>query len=98
VAEPQGDLGALASPSRTRSPDPTVVGEALANDACTATPPRGAVESRATSPHVADSRVETPLHGVEAVVGASAGTSERRPPQELLTSNPSVQDLLGLRT
>jgi hypothetical protein len=59
VAEPQGDLGAPTSPSRMRSPDPTDVGEALADDARTTTPPRGAAESRATSPPVADSRVET---------------------------------------
>jgi hypothetical protein len=36
---PQDDLGAPASPSRTRSADPRVVGEALADDARTATPP-----------------------------------------------------------
>jgi hypothetical protein len=69
---PQDDLGAPASPSRTRSADPKVVGEALANDACTTTPPRGAVESRATSPPVVDSRVETPLRAIEAV-GVFAG-------------------------
>jgi hypothetical protein len=57
---PQDDLGAPASPSRTRSADPTVIGEVLADDARTATPPRGAIESRATSPPVADSRLETP--------------------------------------
>jgi hypothetical protein len=51
---PQGDLGAPSSPSRTRSSEPTVMGEALADDARTATPPRGAVESRATSPPVVD--------------------------------------------
>jgi hypothetical protein len=54
------DQGAPASPSRTRSEEPKVVGEVLVNDAHTATPPRGAVESRATSPPVADARVETP--------------------------------------
>jgi hypothetical protein len=45
---PQGDLGALASPSGTRSDEPKVVGEVLADNAHTATPLRGAVESRAT--------------------------------------------------
>jgi hypothetical protein len=35
---PQEDIGALASPSRMRSVDITVVGEALADDARTATP------------------------------------------------------------
>jgi hypothetical protein len=57
---PQGDLGAPASPSRTRSDEPKVVGEMLADDVHTATPPRGVVESRATSLPVADARVETP--------------------------------------
>jgi hypothetical protein len=47
------------------------MGEALADDAHTATPPRGAAESRATSPPVADSKVETPPRVVEAG-GASA--------------------------
>jgi hypothetical protein len=72
VAIPQDDLGASASPSRTRSADPKVVGEALADDARTATPLRGAVESRVNSSPVADSRVETPLRTVEAG-GASVG-------------------------
>jgi hypothetical protein len=72
VAVPLGDLGAPASPSRTRSAEPKVVGEALADDAHTATPPRGVVESKATSLPVADSRVETPPHVIE-VGGASAG-------------------------
>jgi hypothetical protein len=44
---PQDDLGVPASPSRTRSPDPKVVGEVLADDARTATPPGGATKSRA---------------------------------------------------
>jgi hypothetical protein len=38
VVVPHDDLGAPASPFRTRSADPTVVGEALADDVCTATP------------------------------------------------------------
>jgi hypothetical protein len=63
---PQRDLGAPTSPSRTRSAEPKVVAEALADDARTATPPRGAVESRVTSPPVADSRVETPPRVVDA--------------------------------
>jgi hypothetical protein len=36
-----------------------VVGEALADDARTATPPRGVVENVMTSPPVADARVGT---------------------------------------
>jgi hypothetical protein len=72
VVEPQGDLGAPASPSRTRSPETMVVGEALADDARIATPPQGEVESRAVSPPVEDSRVETPPRAVEAGGGVSA--------------------------
>jgi hypothetical protein len=51
---------AQPSPSRMRSPEPQVVGEALADDARTATPPRGAVEDVVSSPSVADARVGTP--------------------------------------
>jgi hypothetical protein len=69
---PQDDLGAATSPSRMRSAEPTVVGEALADDARTSTPSRGAVESRVTSSLVADSRVETAPCAVEAG-GVSAG-------------------------
>jgi hypothetical protein len=72
VTRPQGGLGVPSSPSRTRSPEPQVVGEALADDARTATPPRGAVESRTTSPPVASARVETPPLAADAG-GASAG-------------------------
>jgi hypothetical protein len=63
---------AQPSPSRTRSPEPQVVGEALAADARTATPPRGVVENVVTSPPVADARVGTPPRVAE-VVGTSAG-------------------------
>jgi hypothetical protein len=70
---PQHDLGALAAPFCTRSPDPKVVGEALADDTRTATPPRGAAESRATSPPVADSRVVSPPRAVEVGEGPSVG-------------------------
>jgi hypothetical protein len=73
VEEPQHDLGALASPSRTRSGDPKVMGESLVDDAWTATPPRGAAESRATSPPVADSRVASPPRTVEVGEGATVG-------------------------
>jgi hypothetical protein len=73
VVAPQGDLGALVSPSRTRSDEPKVVGEVLADDAHTTTPPRGAVESRATSPPVADARVETPPRVADAGGATSTG-------------------------
>jgi hypothetical protein len=93
----QDDLGALAFSSCTRSADPTFVGEALVDDARTTTPPRGAVESRATSLPVPESRVETP-HALLKREELHLGTLERRPPQELLTSTPSVQYLVGLKT
>jgi hypothetical protein len=44
VARPQGVPLATSSPSRTRSPEPQVVGEALAYDACTASPTQGMAE------------------------------------------------------
>jgi hypothetical protein len=72
ATRPQGGLGAPSSPSCTRSPEPQVVGEALVDDARTATTPRGAVESRAISPPMAAARVEIPPWVVE-VEGASAG-------------------------
>jgi hypothetical protein len=70
---PQGDLGAPASLSRTRSDEPKVVGEVFADDMHTATPPQGVVESRATSPLVADARVETPPRVADAGGATSTG-------------------------
>jgi hypothetical protein len=63
---------AQSSPSRTRLPEPQVVGEVLADDTRTATPPRGAVENVVTSPPIDDARVGTPPRVAE-VVGTSAG-------------------------
>jgi hypothetical protein len=73
VLEPQGDLGTPTFPSCMRLPEPTVMGEALADDARIASPLQGAVESRATSPPAANSRVESPPRAVEAGVEAFAG-------------------------
>jgi hypothetical protein len=56
VAEPQRERGAQASPSRTRSSDPKVVVESLADDAGTATPPPAVGEKRTTPPSAMDSR------------------------------------------
>jgi hypothetical protein len=95
---PQRDLGAQASPSCTRSPDPKVMGESLADDARRTTLPRGVVESRATSSLLADSRVASPPRAVEAGEGATVGDVEAVASQEFLMSTPSVQDLLGLTT
>jgi hypothetical protein len=86
AVEPQGDLGVPASLSRTRSNEPKVVREVLADDAHTATPPRGAVESRATSPPVADARVETPPCVANA--GGTTSTGDVR-----ATSSPTIIDV-----
>jgi hypothetical protein len=74
------------------------VGEASADDAGTSSPLRGVAESRAASPPVADSRVETPPCTVEAGGVTSTGDVRAATPLGLLTSTPSVLDLLGLRT
>jgi hypothetical protein len=84
---PQGDLGAPASPSRTRSDEPKVVGEVLADDAHAATPQRGAVESRGTSLPLVVSRVETPPRVADAgcttstrdVGATTVGVLDRQP-------------------
>jgi hypothetical protein len=81
---------AQPSPSRTRSPEPQVVGEALADDARTATPPRGAVEGVVTSPPVADARASTPPHATD-VVGTSAGDTGA-------TASPTIIDADNIRT
>jgi hypothetical protein len=73
VAEPQRDLGAQASPSRTRSPDPKVVVESLTDDEWTATPPLGAAENRTTLPLVVDSRVASPPRAIDAGEGGAVG-------------------------
>jgi hypothetical protein len=71
--------GVPSSPSRTRSSEPQVMGEVLADDARTATPPRGA-EGRAASSPVADARVGTPPRATDAG-GASTGDHRCRPHQ-----------------
>jgi hypothetical protein len=81
---------AQPSPSRTRSPKPQVMGEALADDARTATPPRGAVENVVTSPPVADARVGTPSRVAE-VVGTLAGDVRA-------TTSPTIIDADPIRT
>jgi hypothetical protein len=60
-----------SSPSCTRSPEPQVVGEVLADDARTTTPPRGVVEGMVASPPVANTRAGSPPRASEGV-GASA--------------------------
>jgi hypothetical protein len=87
MARPQGAPVAQPSPSRTRSPEPQVVGEALADDARTATPPRGAVENVVTSPPVTDARVGTPPCVAE-VVGTSAGDVGARASPTIIAADP----------
>jgi hypothetical protein len=83
---PQGDLGAPASPSWTRSDEPKVVGEVLTDNEHTANPLRGVVESRATSPPVADARVETPPPVADA--GGITSTGDIR-----ATTSPMIIDI-----
>jgi hypothetical protein len=70
-------LVAPSSPSRTRSPEPQIVGEVLADDARTTTPPRGIVDGMVTSPPVADTRavltvkIRQPSHEFTFGVGIS---------------------------
>jgi hypothetical protein len=67
-----------SSPSRTRSPEPQVAGEALVDDARTATPTRGVAEGVTTSPPVTDTRAGSSLHtaeGVETSVGGVGATT-----------------------
>jgi hypothetical protein len=89
VTRLQGGPIALSSPSRTRSPEPQVVREALADDARTATPPRGAVQNVVTSLPVANARVDTSPRAAK-VVGASAGDVGA-------TTSPTVIDIDPIR-
>jgi hypothetical protein len=59
---------------------------------------RGRPSSRAASPPVADSRVESPPRTVEAGGVTSTGDVGSTTLLGLLMSTPSVLDLLGLRT
>jgi hypothetical protein len=81
---------APSSPSRTRSHEPQVLGEALADDARTATPPRGTVEGVVTSLPVADTRVDSPPRAAEGV-GTSAGDVGA-------TTSPTIIDIDPIRT
>jgi hypothetical protein len=74
-------------PSRTRSPEPRVVGEVLADDVHIATLQRGAAESRATSPPVAAVRVETSPCTAGAG-GASAGDIGATTSPTIIDSDP----------
>jgi hypothetical protein len=71
--EPQRDLGAQASPSHMRLPNPKVVAQSLVDDARTATPPPAAGERGATPLPAADSRTATPTRADETGAGGSLG-------------------------
>jgi hypothetical protein len=71
MARPQGVPVAPSSPSRTRSFEPQVVGEALADDARTATQTRGMAEGLTTSPPVTAMRAGSSLHTAEGVESAA---------------------------
>jgi hypothetical protein len=90
VARSQGVPVAPSSPSRTRSPEPQVVGEALADDVHTATSTRGIVEGVTTSPPVTDARAGSPLRTTEGVE-TSAG-------EVGATTSPTVVDVDPIRT
>jgi hypothetical protein len=89
-------LVAPSSPSRTRLPEPQVVREVLANDARTATPPRGTVEGMVTSPPVADTRTGSPPHTTEGV-RTSAGDVGATTSPTIVDVDPLEQFLVGLR-
>jgi hypothetical protein len=98
VVVPQHDMGAQASPSRTRSPDPKVVGESLADDTQTASPPRGRLRVGKLRRRWRIRGWRVPRAQLKREKELLLGTSERQPPQESLMSTPSVRDLLGLTT
>jgi hypothetical protein len=89
MARPQGVPVTPSSPSRTRSPEPQVAGEALVDDARIATLTRGMAEGLTTSPPVTDTRAGSCLHtaeGVETSVGEVG-----------VTTSPTVVDVDPIR-
>jgi hypothetical protein len=79
VAEPQHDLGAQASPSRTRSFDHGVATQLLVDDARMMTPPPAADATGATPPPAADSRTATLPPAADARAQGAIGDVEHRP-------------------
>jgi hypothetical protein len=73
-----------------RSPEPQVVGEALADGTCTATPPRGTLEGVVTSPPVADTRVDSPPRTAEGVETSAGDVGA--------TTSPTIIDIDPIRT
>jgi hypothetical protein len=89
AAGPQGVPVAPSSPSRTRSPEPQVVGEALVDDVHTATPTRGVAEGATTSPLVGDTRAGSSLHAAEGIETSAGGVGA--------TTSPTVVDVDPIR-
>jgi hypothetical protein len=77
------------SPSRTRSPEPQVEGEALVDDARNATPTRRVAKGATTSPPVTDTRAGSSLHTAEGVETSVGGVGA--------TTSPSVVDVDPIR-
>jgi hypothetical protein len=73
VVESQHDLGALASPCRTRSSDPKVVMDSLADDTGTATPPPAVGERGTAPPLVEDSGAGSPPRAGDVGAGGAVG-------------------------
>jgi hypothetical protein len=94
VVEPPRGVDVPSSPSRTRSPKLTVMGETLADDVRTASRPRGRL--RVGRPprlfQFQGWRVHHML--LKRWARLLLGTSARRPLLGLLTSTPSTLDLL----
>jgi hypothetical protein len=82
---------APSSPSRTRSPESQVVGEALVDDAGAATPTRGVVEGVTTSPPMADMRAGSSMHATEGVETLAGGGGVGA------TTSPTVVDVDPIR-
>jgi hypothetical protein len=86
-----------SSPSRTKSPEPQVAGEALVDDARTATPTRGMAEGWTTSPPVTDTRAGSSLHTVEGV-DTSVGEVGATTSPTVVDVDPIRAVLMGRRT
>jgi hypothetical protein len=80
---------APSSPSRKRSPEPLVAGEALVDDARTTTPTRGVAEGVTASPAVTDTRAGSSLHAAEGVETSAGGVGA--------TTSPTVVDVDPIR-
>jgi hypothetical protein len=89
AAGPQAVPVAPSSPSRTRSPEPLVTGEALVDDARTTTPTRGVAEGVTTSPSVTDTRAGSSLNATEGVETSAGGVGA--------TTSPTVVDVDPIR-